>query len=267
MNHVTIGAALLLLGLALFGLTLAVRRLRPDVVAIDTGPAAAVFSFVAAAFGILLGFVIVFLLGQAANARQAIGDEATSIGTAFDEAQLFPDSEPEIQHALVCYSRAVTEKEWPALAKRRSAPEADEAYRTLVATYGEADEPTDSTFQPGAATNSFAQLGGISTARETRLVAAESTVGPLLWALLLGAAVFVLVLLFVMSAAARPVAQAVLLGLSGVFTAVLVALVLVLSNPFREGSGPLTPRLIEENTERMVAAAPGVASRRCPFDE
>jgi len=267
MSQPAIGGLLLVVGLGVFALVLLVRRIRPGVAHIDSGPAAAVLSYVAAAFGILLGFVIVFLFGLAANARQAIGDEATSIGTAFDEAQLFPDGEPDIQHALICYSRAVSEEEWPELAKGRSAPEADDAYRALIATYGEVDEPADRTFQPGAATNSFVQIGGISTARETRLVTADSGLGPLMWALLLGAAAFVLVLLFVVSVSARPLAQAVLLGLAGVFTAVLLLLVLVLSNPFREGSGPLTPRLIDENTERMVALAPDVVAQPCPFDQ
>jgi hypothetical protein len=266
-SSLVIGGVLVLVGFGAFSLVLLVRQRRPGVARVDPGPASAILGYVAAAFGILLGFVIVFLIGETAKARQAIGDEATSIGTAFDEAQLFPAGQPDIQHALICYSKAVSAEEWPALARGRSAPEADDAYRTLIATYGEVDEPTDGAFQPAAATNSFVQIGSISTARETRLVAAQTDVGPLLWALLLGAAAFVLVLLFVASASARPIAQAVLLALASVFTAVLLLLVLILSNPFREGSGPLTPRLIDDTTERMVAEAPEAASRPCAFDE
>jgi hypothetical protein len=258
---------LVAVGLGVFGLCLLIRRLWTDAGQIDTGPAAGILSYVAAAFGILLGFVIVFLLGQAANARQAIGDEATSIGTAFDEAQLFPAGEPDIQHALICYSKAVTEKEWPAMADHRSAPEADEAYRSLVATYGKVHEPADSTFQPAAATNSMVQIGNISTARETRLVTATSGLHPLAWGVLIGAAVFLLVLLFVVSVSARPLAQAVLLGWAGVFSAVLLLLALILSNPFRGGTDLLSPRLIEDNTARMVALAPDVASQACPFEK
>lgn len=159
----------------------------------------------------------------------------------------------------------MSDKEWDALAQRRSAPETDEAYRTLIATYGQVDEPTDRTFQPAAATNSFVQIAGISTARETRIVAAESPVRSLVWALLLGAASFVLVLLFIATLSARPVGQAIFLGLAGVFTAVLLLVVVVLSNPFGEG-GPLTPRLIDENQARMETIAPEVAARPCAFD-
>lgn len=159
----------------------------------------------------------------------------------------------------------MSDKEWDALAQRRSAPETDEAYRTLIATYGQVDEPTDRTFQPAAATNSFVQIAGISTARETRIVAAESPVRSLVWALLFGAASFVLVLLFIATLSARPVGQAIFLGLAGVFTAVLLLVVVVLSNPFGEG-GPLTPRLIDENQARMETIAPEVAARPCAFD-
>lgn len=265
MSDLEILAVLALVFLVATGGTLLLRRYRPQVAQVDPGPASAVLSYVAAAFAILLGFMTVFLLGQTANARQAIGDEATAIGTAFDEAQLFPEGEKDIQHALICYSRSVSEKEWDALAERRSAPETDEAYRTLIATYGQVDEPTDRGFQPAAATNSLVQIGGISTARETRIVAAESPVRALVWALLFGAAGFVLVLLFIATMPARPLGQAVFLGLAGVFTAVLLLVVVVLSNPFGEG-GPLTPRLIDENLARMEALAPEVAARPCAFD-
>jgi hypothetical protein len=266
MSHLAIAIVIVLAGTGAVGLVLVLRRARPETHT-ETGPAAAILSYVAAAFGILLGFVIVFLLGQAANARQAIGDEATSIGTAFDVAQLFPEVELEIQSALICYSRAVTEEEWPALADRRSAPEADDAYRTLIATYGDVEEPTDGTFQPAAATNSFVQIGGISTARVTRLVAAESAVGPLMWVSLLGSALLVLALLFVVSAPARPLTQALLMGLASVFTVILLTLVVVLNNPYHEELGPLTPRLIEENAERMTALAPEAVAEPCFFEE
>lgn len=267
MSQPAVAGVLALVGIGVFFAVLVIRRLRPGLEHADTAASSSVLSYVAAAFGVLVGFLIVVLLGQANDARHATGDEATSIGTAFDEAQLFPEAEPDLQHALICYSRAVTEREWPALAEGRSASEADDAYRELIAAYGDVDEPTDRTFQPAAATNSFVQIGAISTARETRLVTAEAGLRPLLWIVLLGASALVLALLFAVSVSARPLVQALLLGVAGVFTAVLLLLVATLNNPFQEGSGPLTPRLIEQNTARMVALAPDVAERPCPFDE
>jgi hypothetical protein len=266
MSQLEIGGLLVLVGVGALVAVLVIRRLRPGIEHLDTGPASSVLSYVAAAFGILVGFLIVFELGEATRARHATGDEATAIGTAFDEAQLFPESEADIQHALICYSRAVTEREWPALAEGRSAPEVDDAYRRLIAVYGEAGEPTDGTFQPAAATNSFVQIGTISTARETRIVTATSSPRALMWILLLGAAVFVLLLLFVVSVPARPVGQALLLGLASVFTTILLLLVFTLSRPFREGSGPVRPAAIEDTTARMVTLATD-GDRPCPFED
>ncbi|GAA4720441.1 hypothetical protein GCM10023216_06680 [Isoptericola chiayiensis] len=253
-------------GAVVFGATLLVRRVRPGLADVDTAPAGSILSYVAATFGILVGFLIVVLLGEATSARHAIGDEATSIGTAFDEAQLFPENEADLQHALICYARSVTEKEWPALAEGGSAPETDAAYRELIAAYGAVDEPTGGTFQSAAATNSFVQIGSISTARETRLVASELDLGPLIWTVLIGAALLVVFLLFVVTLPARPLVQASLLGLVGLFTTVLLVLLMALSSPFREGTRLASPELIEENTARMVSLAPEAAERPCAFD-
>jgi hypothetical protein len=266
MSHFGILTILVLTGALAFGSSLLVRRRLPGLRRLDPGPWSSTLSYVAAAYGVIIGFSIVFLFGEFANARQAVGDEATSIGTAFEESRLFPESQIEVQHALICYARAVPEYEWPALARGRSAPEVDKAYRGVILALGNADEPTGGTFQPAAATNIFVQIGGISTARETRLVAAEVHVHGLLWALLFGGALFVLGLIFVASAQAHPFAQATLVGLAAVFTAVMILIVSVLSTPFKEGIGGLKPQLIEETTAQMERAAPA-AARPCGFQE
>ena len=93
MSQLAVATILVVVGLVAAAGVLAIRRLRPGVEDIDPGPASAALSYVAAAFGILIGFMIVFLLGEVTEARHATGEEATAIGTAFDEAQLFPESE------------------------------------------------------------------------------------------------------------------------------------------------------------------------------
>jgi hypothetical protein len=262
----TLGIALMMVaaGFAAFGLSLLVRRFVPRVDDLDPAPWSASLSYVAAAYGVIIGFSIVFLFGEYSSARQAIGDEATSIGTAFDEILLFPDDAPEVQHALICYSRAVAEVEWPALADGESAPEVDQAYKEVILSLGDVGEPADGTFQPAAATNTFVQVGNISTARETRLVAAE--VHSALWGLIVGGGALVVGILFVASGRASPRAQATLIGLSTAFTTVMIVIVFVLSSPYAEGAGRLTPELIEETTTYMQAQAPDVAARPCAFD-
>ena len=65
----------------------------------------------------------------------------------------------------------------------------DDTYSEIFATLSGVTESTDGTFQPATATNLVAQVGNVSTARETRLVAAEIQTPPLLSALLLFGAV------------------------------------------------------------------------------
>jgi len=253
-------------GLVVFALSVLVRRSFPRLASLDTAPWSSTLAYVATSYGVVVGFSILLLFGEFSDARQAVGDEATAIGTAFEEARLFPDDAAEVQHALICYARALPEFEWPALREGESAPEVDDAYRGVILALGDVEQPAESTFQPAAATNMFVQVGNISTARETRVVAAQTHVPPLLWALLIGGGLFVVGLIFVVTLPARPVAQGVLVGLSAVFTAVMILIVVGLSTPFASGTGRVTPKLIEETTASMEQEAPDAAAQPCDFE-
>lgn len=252
---------LLLLGIGVaVGLVgLAVRRCFPRVENVDSAPWAATLSYVSTAFGVVVGFSILFLFGQFADARSAVGDEATSIGTAFEQAELFPESSDGIQRALICYARSVPEYDWPAMRAGGGAPEVDDTFSDLVASLGQGDQPTTGALNSAAATNMVSQVGSISTARETRLVAAETAVPKMLWLLLLLGAALVVVMIFVVTISAPSRTQALLVGASASFTAVLLLLVFALSQPYEDGGGSVKPRLIEETTAYMVSQAPQLA--------
>ena len=234
--------------------------------AFDTGPWSATLSYIATAYGIVIGFWILFLFGLFADSRQAVGDEATSIGTAFEEVALFPDGAPSVQQALYCYAEALVAYEWPALQQGSSAPEADAAYREIILALGEIRQPFESTFEPAAATNIFVQVGNISTARETRLVAAQTPTPALMWALLLGGGLLVTVLIFVVTLRSSPRTQAAQVSLTTLFTAVMIALVAALTNPFAPGAGRVTPELVEQTQVTMATAAPQLSTGACVFD-
>ncbi len=263
MSRVLLNVLLLVaVGAVTFGLCHVARRLlrHEDV---EPGPWGATLSYVATAYGVVVGFSILFLFGVYSDARQAVGDEATSIGTAYEEAALFPEAGPGIQRALICYSRAVPEYDWPALEDKEGAPEVDAAFADLVASLGEDDQPTAGALHSAAATNLVAQVGSISTARETRLVAAETHVPPLLWGLLVGGGLFVVGLIFVVTLQAGPTTQGVLVALSAVFTSVMFLIVVALSTPFASGGGRVTPALIEQTTASMEMMAPPSATAPC----
>jgi Na+/phosphate symporter len=88
------------------------------------------------------------------------------------------------------------------------------------------------------------------------LVAAETTVPTMLWVLLIGGALFVVPLIFVVTSRAGPRTQAALVAASSMFTVVMVMLVYILSTPFAAESGRVTPRLIEETTRSMQRQEP-----------
>lgn len=259
---------LLAVGVVFIALSMGVRRVFPSVADRDPTPWSSTLSYIATAYGVVVGFSILFLFGQFAAARQAVGDEATSIGTAFEEAELFPNATDGIQQALICYSRSVPEFDWPSMRDDGvGASEVDQTYAGLVASLGQGDVATTGALNSAAATNMVAQVGNISTARETRLVAAASTVPTMLWFLLLVGGGLVVALIFMVTTGARPLTQSLLVGACAIFTAVLLLLVVALSRPYGEGGGAVTPALIEQTTVSMASSAPAIAAEPCPSPE
>lgn len=256
------GNALLLVltFLIVFGTCLLARRLLGKRQAHGASWAANL-SYIATAYGVVIGFSILFLFGQYANARQAVGDEATSIGTAFDQASLFPEGKPAIQRALICYARAVPAYDWPKLEQHEGgSAKVDAAYHDLVVSVGERDQPPAGALHSATATNLVAQIGSISTARETRLVTAETSLPLMLWVLLMGGGAFVIASIFVVTLPAGKYTQAGLTAMSAVFTVVMVVIVLALNDPFGAGGGRVSPRLIQETAASMSSAAPEIAA-------
>jgi hypothetical protein len=249
-----------------FGAALVARRALSGLGDFEIGPWTSSLSYVATAYGVVLGFSIVFLFGEFAEARKAVGNEAAAVHAAFDEAQLFPDGSTEIEHSLICYARAVIDDDWPALQDGESSPEADLAYRHVFTTLSGISESTDGTFQPATATNLVAQVGSIATAREVRIVAAHIRTPPLLWALLVFGGLLVLVLLFVVTLRAHRFAQAGLVAAASVFTVVMLLIVVALGTPFNPGAGRLSPELIEQKLASMETISPEAAALPCELD-
>lgn len=260
MNHPLLSVAVAVAaGLLVFAACIAARRRATRLEAVDTAPWSATLGYVATAYGVLIGFSILLLFGQFADARHAVGDEATSIGTAFEQAALFPESASAIQSALVCYAEAAIDDDWPAMRRGSSAPEVDRAFADLVRSLGSNPRPAEGALLTSTATNLASQVGAISTARETRLVAAEDTLPWILWVPLLGGGVFVMVLIFVVTVGARPATQASLVAAATIFTVMLILIVAALSTPFADAPGRVSPKLIEQTVTAM-RASPNAAS-------
>lgn len=267
MSSTQVSAALLVVTFVVaFGHCLWMRRLVGER-EVHNNSWASTLSYIATAYGVVVGFSILFLFGEFSDARQAVGAEATSIGTAYNQTELFPDTQPGVHRALICYARSVPAHDWPAMAEHTGgSSQVDAVYLALVVSLGEADQPAAGALHAASATNLAAQIGNISTARETRLVAAETTMPPMLWVLLIGGGAFVVMLIFAVTLPARRGTQALLVSMSSVFTMVLLLIVASLANPFAEGSGGVTPRLIEETAASMSESATPSVSAPCSTD-
>jgi amino acid transporter len=257
---------LVVTGVTVYGLSRLLRARLPlrDV---DPAPWAGTLSYVATAYGVIIGFSIIFLFGEFSDARQAVGDEATAIGTAFDEASLYPESRSNIQSALICYAQSVPEYDWPAMRSGEPAPQVDVAFDDVVDSVGKGDIDPVGALHSATATNLVAQIGGISSARETRLVAAETQVPMMLWVLLFGGGALVATMIFVVTLPAKPGAQAALVAFSSIFTVVLMLLVLALSEPFADAPGRVTPELIQQTSASMVSTLPSSDTVHCDVTE
>lgn len=264
MNHPLLNV-LVVVGVATLGFVLSwvVRGRSRELEKQDSGPWSAALSYIATAFGVVVGFSILLMFGQFADARAAVGDEATSVGTAFEQAALFPGAGRGIQQALVCYADMVVVHDWPAMRDGRGAAEVDAAFADLVQAVSQDDEPPVGALHAATATNLLAQVGNISTARETRLVAAEIGVPVMLWILMIGGGLFVLVLMFMVTLGATRRAQSGLVASAAAFTTVMVLLVAALANPFAEGPGRVSPRLIEEAGDTMRASPNSLGLEPC----
>jgi hypothetical protein len=254
----------LIVGAVVFVVSVVVRRRVTRLDDLNTDPWSSTLSYVATAYGVLIGFSILLLFGQFADARHSVGDEATSIGTAFEQSALFPDSAPRIQSALVCYAESVAAYDWPAMQHGSSAPEVDRAFADLVQSLGPDDQPAVGALHAATATNLASQIGAISTARETRLVAAEAEVPVMLWVLLIGGGVFVTTLIFVVTLPAKRRTQAALVATAAGFTVMMLLLIAALTMPFANGPGRVKPRLIEETVVTMRNSANATQLTPCP---
>ena len=201
-------------------------------------------------------------------ARQAVGDEATSVGTAFEEAWLYPDSRASIQGALICYAESVPEHDWPAMRSGEGgSAQVDAAYHDVVVSVGEGDTDPVGALHSAAATNLVAQIGSISTARETRLVAAETQVPVMLWVLIFGGGILVVTMIFVVTLPAKPGTQAALVAFSAMFTFTLTLLVVALNNPYADAPGRVSPELIEQTAASMTSSLPDSDTVPCDVTE
>lgn len=223
--------------LALAGM-FAVRHAVPFAALAPTRDAAgALYSVLGAAYAVLLAFVVVAAWDHYDAADRRVDTEANSLGMLFGQVQALP---PPVRNALEAdirsYAVTVVEKEWPAMAHGRAAPEAWVAYRTLwrrLQTYTPAT-PQEGVWYEAA----IQQLTRLDDLRGLRLASSRVALPRVLWVVLaLGGAITVGFSYLVAVSSART-ETAMVVALAAMLALILFTVV-ALERPF--GLVPIKP--------------------------
>jgi hypothetical protein len=121
--HIWIAAVILVLVVAAaITIKLLVRRRAPVGGWFTDSPrSAGTLSVIGTMFAVVLAFVIFLALQSYQRARQASSEEAIAVIELHSVAAVFDQpTRDHLQGGLVCYGRAVTEDEWPAMSEGRS---------------------------------------------------------------------------------------------------------------------------------------------------
>jgi hypothetical protein len=225
----------------------------------DSDRASSVFGFVGAGFAILLGFVVLLSFEGYRSAKADAEDEATAVFDQYEVASLFQPvaKRNRLWGELVCYARAVSEDEWPAMRQGRKSPLVDTWLERLEAEIPSAEIATMA--ETTAYQQWFEKSSARDAARRQRLIEASGALPTILWIMLIIAAVSVVgfVLLYA-DPRERALGQALF---TGAVTAIVVSSLLavaMLASPFQGGDGSVKPsamryslRLINEEARLL----------------
>jgi hypothetical protein len=227
---------------AMIAAMLLVRRGAPEGSRFQDGDrASGVFGVLSTGFALLLGFVVFLAFTKYDDSRSGAEAEALLVVQQFETAQLMPsDASAQLSGELVCYGRAVVEREWPAMGSGSEAgsinPWAIAMFRTL-----ETIEPQTASEQ-SAFDAWLSQTSAREEARRDRLHAAEGIVPLPVWLVLFFSAALIFVyLLFFADSGESAVVQGMM---AGSVTAVIIATLLMLgalNRPYQPDIGGIRP--------------------------
>jgi hypothetical protein len=217
-------------------------------------------TIVGTAFAVLLAFVTLAAFQTYNGAKRGGESEAVAVLEMFRTAALFPAKQRDVLRAdFVCYGRAVTEQEWPAMRTGRRSPVVDHwivAYRDLFnrLDLGAARERLG--FQA-----LLAEASQRTDGRRERLSQATPSVPSPLWiVLVLGACVTVALQLGMADRRERLLVQGAMIG--AVATIVTAGLLLVnfLDHPYQRHAGSIEPTEMRQSLAMMREAPPALTA-------
>jgi len=194
-----------------------------------------VLSFVGAAYGLLLGLLVVFAVGHFNDVRTEAQREASSLVSLYDTLRVYPSETADpVHHDLFCYMRSIVHDEWPSMARGNEL----EAPRTL--RLGDRLRanlralPTEGSAQSSAYGRANSLISDAGQSRQRLLFLTAPEIPTILWVVIYVGAFLVFFLLAV-HYAARTDGVVLVLGSVAVLMTVVVAVLSMLDQPFGLG--------------------------------
>ena len=227
------------------GAFLLVRRRAPEGGFFADGDrSAGFFGVLSAAFAILVGFVVFLAFESFDASRSGAETEALVVAQQFETAQLLPiAARPSLDHAIVCYARAVVGIEWPQMENGTG----DLINPWSVALF-RALQPVNpkTTAQQAAYSKWLDQTSDRQQARNSRIHGAQGVIPSALWIVLVFMALVLFVfMLFFADSGERAASQAVQIGAVAAVIVATLFVVRFLNSPFHAGVSGLRPVAME----------------------
>lgn len=193
-------------------------------------------TFVGAAYGLLLGLLVVFAVGHYTDVRHESQAEASTLVALQDTVRVYPpETSDRVRHDVVCYMRSIVHDEWPSMERGNDTA----ARRTL--RFGDrvrADVrnlPIDDQKEGSAYGRANSLITDASQSRQRLLFFTEPRIPAALWVVIYVGA-FLVILLLVGHYATRPAGRVAALGSVAVLMTVVVSVLATLDQPFGVGA-------------------------------
>jgi NADH:ubiquinone oxidoreductase subunit 6 (subunit J) len=193
-------------------------------------------TFVGAAYGLLLGLLVVFAVGHFNDVRHESQREASSLVALYDTVGVYPpETRHPVRHNVVCYMRSIVDDEWPSMERGNDT----EAPRTL--RFGDRlradirNLPIDDQKQGSTYGRAATLITDAGQSRQQLLFFTEPEIPTALWVVIYVGASLVFLLL-VVHYASRPAGRVVALGSAAVLMTVVISVLGMLDQPFGIGA-------------------------------
>ena len=141
------------------------------------------FSVVGVIYGVMLGFVLSAIWGQYTHTDEIATLEGVSLRNLHRDSYALPAaSQTAIRAALIAHAHAVVEDEWKMLRHRQDSRLAQETMERIWRSYYAVNPETDA--QKAWLAESIHTLNEMALLRRVRILAADQTVSPVMWVLL-----------------------------------------------------------------------------------